>query len=159
MSLVKSKTNTNRLRNARILIVEDNSDHLVLITKAIQQSFTGVESVMVTDEHAAINYLRECVQTGVRLPQLILLDLYLPERQNGWNLLKMIKSHTPEISQIPVVIFSNSDHHEDITESYDLGVTSYVVKPINYDEWVDYFQTLKDYWWETVSLPDSRSTY
>ncbi|MFD1141356.1 response regulator [Larkinella insperata] len=159
MSFSKSKTTPKRLKNARILIIEDNADHMVLIKSAIQKCFTDVEAVTATDEQTAIHYLNECVQTGLRLPQFILLDLYLPERENGWQVLKSIKSLNPEIGQIPVVVFSNSAYHEDITESYDRGVTSYVVKPTDFTEWVEYFQTLKDYWWETVTLPNPQSIY
>lgn len=159
MTLSKSKVSPNRLKNARILIVEDNADHMVLIKSALQKCFTNVEAVMATDEKSALNYLDECIQTGLRLPQFILLDLYLPEREDGWHLLQMIKDRNPEIGQIPVVVFSNSGYQEDITESYDRGVTSYVVKPIDFNEWVEYFQTLKDYWWETVTLPTAHSIY
>ncbi|GAB3332078.1 response regulator [Larkinella ripae] len=159
MNFSKSKTSPNRLKNARILLIEDNSDHLLLIKNAIQQSFTGVETVTATSEQEAIHYLDECIQTGLRLPQFILLDLYLPERENGWQVLKMIKSKNSEIGQIPVVVFSSSEFPEDITESYDRGVTSYVVKPTDFNEWVGYFQTLKDYWWETVTLPNRQSVY
>ncbi|RCR70494.1 response regulator [Larkinella punicea] len=155
----RNKKSPNRLRKARILVIEDSADHLLLIKNALQQSFTDVEAVIMTDEHTAIHYLEECMQTGLRLPQLILLDLYLPERENGWAFLTKVKNLNPEVGQIPVVVFSNSCNSEDIAESYDRGVASYVVKPMNFTEWTDYFQTLKEYWWETVLLPNTHSMY
>ena len=155
----RNQKSPNRLRKARILVIEDSTDHLLLIKKALQQSFTDVEAVFMTDEHTAISYLEECVQAGLRLPQLVLLDLYLPERENGWAFLKTVKKMSPEVEQIPVVVFSNSCNSEDIAESYDRGVASYLVKPMNFTEWTDYFLTLKEYWWETVSLPNSYTMY
>lgn len=159
MSLSRPKLNPNRLKNARILIIEDNPDHVLLIRNAIGQSFTDVESIIMTNEEEAIQYLNDCLQTGQRLPQFILLDLYLPERENGWQVLESIKNSNSEISLIPIIVFSNSTFHEDIAESYNRGVTSYIVKPMDFDEWVNYFQTLKDYWWETATLPSSHSIY
>ncbi|WP_421826222.1 response regulator [Larkinella sp.] len=155
----KNITGPNRLRKARILVIEDSADHLLLVKSALQQSFADVEIVIMTDEHTAISYLDECEQTGLRLPQLILLDLYLPARENGWAFLTKVKELSPEVNQIPIVVFSNSSDSNDIAESYDRGVASYVVKPMNFTEWTDYFLTLKEYWWETVSLPNTHSIY
>ncbi|KAA9349183.1 response regulator [Larkinella humicola] len=159
MTVLKTSASPNRHRKARILVVEDNEDHTLLIKNALQHSFTDVEAVMMSDEHTAIHYLEECAQTGLRLPQLILLDLYLPNRENGWAFLELVKKLSPEMGQIPVVVFSSSSNDEDIAESYDRGVASYVVKPMNFAEWTDYFLTLKEYWWETVSLPNTHSMY
>ena len=159
MNSLKNQGSPNRHRKARILVVEDNEDHALLIKNALQHSFTDVEAVMMPDEHTAIHYLEECAQTGLRLPQLILLDLYMPERENGWAFLELVKKLNPEIGQIPVVVFSSSGNAGDIAESYDRGVASYVVKPMNFTEWTHYFLTLKEYWWETVSLPNSHSMY
>ncbi|GAB3935495.1 response regulator [Larkinella terrae] len=159
MSISRLKSNPNQNRNPRILVIEDNLDHQLIIENAIQQSFVGVEAVLVATEPEAIDYLDNTALTGNRLPQLILLDLYLPDREDGWNCLNGIKSRSPEIGQIPVIVFSNSAYSEDITESYNLGVASYVVKPADFTEWVEYFQTLKEYWWETVSLPSHKSMY
>ncbi|GAB3273024.1 response regulator [Larkinella harenae] len=159
MSLSRPKANANRLKNARILIIEDNPDHLFLMRNAIQQSFTDAEPIMATNGDEAVQYLDECLLAGLRLPQFILLDLYLPERENGWQVLKTIKSKDSEIAQIPVLVFSNSTHNEDISESYDRGATSYIIKPTDFEEWVTYFQILKDYWWETATLPNSHSTH
>ena len=159
MNISQHKINKTRVDNARILVVEDNADQRLLVKNALQKSFTGIESVIVNNEHEAIAYIDECTLTGIRLPQLILLDLYLPERENGWHFLKTLRSRNLEESAIPVVIFSNSKSQEDIIESYDRGVTSYVIKPTDFAQWLDYFQTLKDYWWDTASLPNNRSLY
>ncbi|RRB00822.1 response regulator [Larkinella rosea] len=159
MNSSRTKSNPIRSRRARILVIEDNPDHQVVIKNAIHQSFTDVDLVLVTTESEAIEYLGNSVLTGLLLPQLILLELYLPKRENGWNCLNTIKNHYPETGQIPVIMFSNSTLSEDITKSYDLGAASYVVKPTDFTEWGAYFQTLKDYWWETVSLPSRPIMY
>ncbi|MFC5411637.1 response regulator [Larkinella bovis] len=153
MSISRNRIDVNRTKNARILIIEDDLDHQLLIKNALQQSFTGAEAVIKSTEQEAIHYLDECIQTGRRLPHFILLDLYLPEREDAWHTLKEIQNRSVEIGNIPVVVFSSSSHSEDISESYDRGATSYIVKPVGFTEWIDYFRTLKDYWWETAILP------
>lgn len=82
-----------------------------------------------------------------------MLDLYLPNRENGWRLLEQIKSTTGALSKIPVVLFSSSNSQSDIAEAYDRGCSSYLVKPTRTDNWVAYFQMLRTYWWEAVTLP------
>ncbi|MGA0560711.1 response regulator [Larkinella sp. VNQ87] len=158
MNTPRTKKSPGRAKNASILVIEDNPDHQILIKNAIQQSFSGVEALVFSNEQEAVEHLRECALTGLRLPKLILLDLYLPEREDGWNTVEQIKEIGSDIAQIPIVVFSSSAHHEDITESYERGVTSYVVKPTDFSEWLTYFETLKDYWWETVILPNTSSS-
>jgi len=154
------KTNQNRrLKSAKILVVEDNADHWVIIRNAMQQCFREVEPVWVSNPTDALAYLDECSDTGIGLPQLVLLDLYLPERESGWQVLQEVKNRPGPVGRLPIVLFSYSTQLEDVMESYRRGVNSYVVKPADYNEWLMYFQTLKDYWWEAVSLPAASLFY
>ena len=84
-------------------------------------------------------------------PGLILLDLNMP-RKDGRTVLKEIKSD-PILRQIPVVVLTTSKADEDVYRSYDLGVNSYIVKPVTFEALVDILQTLEKYWFEIVELP------
>ena len=84
-------------------------------------------------------------------PGLILLDLNMP-RKDGRAVLKDIKSD-PALRTIPVVVLTTSKEDEDVYRSYDLGVNSYIVKPVTFEALVDILATLEKYWFEIVELP------
>lgn len=139
-------------KNAKLLIIEDDADHATIITHAAQQSIPEVKTVLVTNEAETLAYLNQCTVLESELPRLILLDLYMPDRQTGWRLLESIRS-LPAALKIPVILLSRSDSRNDITEAYYRGCSSYLVKPADLPGWEYYFQTMRHYWWETVSLP------
>ena len=84
-------------------------------------------------------------------PGLILLDLNMP-RKDGRAALKEMKKD-PDLRSIPVVVLTTSKADEDIYRTYDLGVNSYIVKPVTFEALVDILQTLEKYWFEIVELP------
>jgi len=86
-----------------------------------------------------------------RRPGVILLDLNMP-RKDGRESLKEIKSD-PELCDIPVVIFTTSKTEEDIYRSYQLGVNSFITKPVTFDGLLQVMKTLGKYWFEIVELP------
>lgn len=136
-----------------MLIIEDNPDHGLVITKAVRQCLPEVKLIMITTEEEALVCLDQYEAEEWELPRLILLDLYLPDRVNGWRVLERIKSGSPALTKIPVVLLSHSTSRCDIAGAYDRGCSSYLVKPSGFDQWIAYFQTLRMYWWETVTLP------
>lgn len=140
-------------KRAKLLIIEDNSDHWVLIKRALHQCLPEVMAIRIDTPKQALTLLNDWVTQEWELPKLILQDLYLPDRADGWDLLLQIKALPAPCSQIPVVILSSSDNRSDIEEAYRRGSSSYLVKPTSYEEWVTYFQQLREYWWETVTLP------
>ena len=87
------------------------------------------------------------------MPKLIILDLYLPKRADGLELLRQIKALPSPCNQLPVVMLSSSSDRTDISQSYQYGGSSYLVKPTDFEAWLTYFQELRTYWWETVTLP------
>ncbi|GAB3255827.1 response regulator [Larkinella harenae] len=149
--------NRNReLKNARILVVEDNPDQSLLIRNAIQQNFPGAHISQVNNPEQALKYLKaaeDCIQD---IPQLIILDLYLPERENGWAALESIRKLPGVLGLIPIVMLSSSDFPDDIREAYERGSSCYLVKPLLLDQWQESFKVLREYWWDTVSLPSAR---
>jgi CheY-like chemotaxis protein len=84
-------------------------------------------------------------------PGIILLDLNMPKK-DGREALKEIKSD-PELRRIPVVVLTTSDAEEDIIRSYDMGVNSFIKKPVTFDGMVEIMKALGDYWFQIVELP------
>ncbi|GAB3935684.1 response regulator [Larkinella terrae] len=153
------KAGKGHRKGATILVIEDNKDQWAFIQRALEATFADFKPIWVPNVQQAIEYLTDCQKIGLRLPYLILLDLYLPEREVGWQLLEQIRSLDDPIGQLPIILLSSSDDKDDITHSYERGITSYIIKPTNYPAWVESFQTLKEYWLDTVSLPGSSSYF
>ena len=115
--------------------------------------FPEVEATWVQDVTQTITHLEEAYAIGTReLPKLILLDLYLPDRQYGYSLLQTIKAHHL-FREIPIVMLSQSTDPDDISESYNLRTNSYIVKPSGYEKWLDCIASFRHYWWDAVTLP------
>ena len=141
-----------------ILMADDDEDDRRLTREALLEGRLANDLRFVENGEELMDYLRrqgKFAGTEVPRPGLILLDLNMP-RKDGRTVLKEIKSD-PELRQIPVVVLTTSQADEDIFKSYDLGVNSYIVKPVTFDALVDILQTLEKYWFEIVELPpDSR---
>ena len=140
-------------KRARVLVIEDNADHWLFIKRAMQECLSEVTPVWVATADEALKLLNEYSIQEWEIPKLILLDLYLPNRVDGWELLQQIKALPSPCNQIPVIMLSSSSDSTDIAGSYQHGSSSYLVKPLTFDNWITYFQELRTYWWETVTLP------
>ncbi|GAB3765824.1 response regulator [Spirosoma pomorum] len=149
--IVKRKKQGKR---QNILVVEDNADQWFIIQWALKERFPEVEPVWFSNASQVLMYLECCLENTTQLPKLILLDLYLPNRENGWRLLEAIKLHHV-YREIPAIMLSRSGDPEDIRESYMLRINSYIVKPDNYEKWLDCFTAFRHYWWEAATLPIS----
>ena len=138
-----------------ILLAEDDPDDRMLAMEAFEESRLLNSLEMVEDGEELMDYLHrtgkyandECKS----LPGLILLDLNMP-RKDGREALKEIKSD-PNLRRIPIVVLTTSKAEEDILRTYDLGVNSFVVKPVTFDALVDVLKTIGKYWFEIVQLP------
>jgi len=84
-------------------------------------------------------------------PDLVLLDLNMP-RKDGKEALAEIKKD-PELRKIPVVVLTTSGAEEDIIKTYDLGVNSFITKPVAFEGFVEVIKTLEKYWFQVVKLP------
>ena len=135
-----------------ILIVEDNADHWLIIRSALAQCFPEVDPVWVNNAAQTLTYLDGCLPDENKLPQLIVLDLFLPRQEDGWAVLESIKTHAL-YRRLPVVMLSSSRERADIEKAYSFGVASYIIKPSTYHQWLNCFYTFRRYWWETVTLP------
>lgn len=139
----------------RILVIEDNCDHRILMDMALKNSLPKVNITSVKDEHSVVNFLTSVWNNLTPLPHLILLDLYLPNRQNGLNLLELIRSFlkSQQMMNVPIIILSNSDHPDDITACYRLNANAYMIKSPDLTSWHSYFSNLCHLWLETINLP------
>jgi CheY-like chemotaxis protein len=136
-------------------MADDDADDRRLTKEALEESRLANGIRFVEDGEELMDYLRHkgkyaSAQEYPR-PGLILLDLNMP-RYDGRAALKEIKND-PDLRQIPIVILTTSKADEDVYRSYDLGVNSYIVKPVTFEALVDILQTIEKYWIEIVELP------
>ena len=113
----------------------------------------------VNDGEDLMDYLaRRGAYAGANAPRpgLILLDLNMP-RKDGREALAEIKAD-PELRKIPIVVLTTSRAEEDIFRTYDLGVSSFITKPVTFEGLVDAMKVLAEYWFEIVQLPNGDSS-
>jgi CheY-like chemotaxis protein len=137
----------------RILIAEDNEDHVFLAVRALKD-MNGTHLVVdaVRDGAEALDYIRgEGRFKGRATPNLILLDIKMP-KVDGLEVLRILKED-PEFKVIPVVMLSASERPEDIDASYKLGANSFVTKPAGVGAFRDGLAKLKHFWVDLSSLP------
>jgi two-component system, response regulator len=131
-----------------ILLVEDNPLDLELTLRALQKANLANNIQIARDGPEALDYLFATgAHAGRRIenrPKVILLDLKLP-KIDGLEVLQRIKAD-PRTRQIPVVVLTSSKEQRDIIESYNLGVNSYIVKPVNFERFAESVQELGFYW-------------
>ena len=136
-----------------ILMADDDDDDYLLTKKALEESRLLNTLIRVKDGEELLDYLhgRGSFKKQAVRPGVILLDLNMP-RKDGREALKEIKSD-PDLSGIPVVIFTTSKAEEDISRSYQLGSNSFITKPVTFDNLITVMKTLGTYWFEIVELP------
>lgn len=131
-----------------ILLVEDNSADAELTLHALRKNALENRIHVARDGEEALNFLfrlevyRE--HAGQPLPQLILLDLKLP-RVDGLSVLRALKEDR-RTRWIPVIVLTSSKEERDLTASYDLGVNSYIQKPVDFAQFLETVRTLSLYW-------------
>lgn len=148
---------SGKARLITILMADDDPDDRLLTKDALEESHLLNEFETVEDGEELMDYLHQRGKyAGKPRPGLILLDLNMP-RKDGREALREIKSD-PDLRRIPVVVMTTSKAEEDILRSYDLGVNSFVVKPITFDGLVETLQTIGKYWFEIVELPSGNNS-
>lgn len=131
-----------------ILLVDDSATDAELCIDTLRRHKLAEQLVWLKDGAEAIEYLfaegRYASRRDAPLPQLVLLDLAMP-KVDGFEVLRRVRSD-PRTRAIPVVVMTSSQEERDITESYNLGVNSYVSKPVVFDEFAETVAQLGLYW-------------
>jgi two-component system, response regulator len=139
-----------------ILLVEDNPSDAELALRALKKNKLANNIIRVCDGEEALDFIfaRGQFKTRERLniPKLIHLDLKLP-KVDGLELLKIIKAD-PVTKLIPVVVLTSSIEESDMIESYRLGVNSYIVKPVDFDKFIESVRNIGFYWLLLNKQPD-----
>jgi len=113
----------------KVLLVEDNPEDAAVTARVLKHNMLSNGLIIAASGNEALSALKN--KSSSELPQLILLDINLPD-VSGIDLLTRIKSDS-NLNAIPVVILTGSNEDQDIQKSYDLGASSYLVKPISND--------------------------
>ncbi len=135
-----------------ILLVEDNPGDIRLTQEAFKDGH--IENVLhvVTDGEEAMHYLkRQGDFSKAERPDLILLDLNLP-RKDGREVLAEIKADE-ELKCIPVIILTTSSAEQDIMNTYSHHANCYIMKPVDFDQFINVIRTIEDFWLSIVKLP------
>ena len=136
------------MANRRILLIEDNPSDIELTQRAFKRSHITNELVVVQDGQEALEYLFGSGAYAGRdvsdLPGVTLLDLHLP-KVPGLEVLRAIRAD-PRTRRMPVVVLTSSNEERDVAAGYDLGVNSYIQKPVDFARFVDAIRQLGLYW-------------
>jgi CheY-like chemotaxis protein len=138
----------------RILLAEDNANDLELTMAALEQHNVANEIVAVRDGAEALDYLYERGAFADRdpgLPALVLLDLKMP-KVDGLAVVRIVKAD-PRLRRIPVVMLTSSREESDLVESYELGVNAYVVKPVDFAEFMTAVRQIGAFWAVVNEVP------
>lgn len=138
-----------------ILVADDDTDDQFMLKEAFSSLNFDKEIRTVENGEELLDYLsrkgKYSNDASLPFPKLILLDLNMP-KIDGRQCLRLIKEN-PDYCKIPIIIFSTSNNPEDISQSYELGANSYIIKPYSYNELVEIIDIIKKYWFTVVKIP------
>jgi two-component system, response regulator len=137
----------NDLAVVEILLVEDNRDDAEMTMRALKKRNLANGIEWVKDGSEAVDYMFRRGDYEGRIngnPRIILLDMKMP-KMDGIDVLRILKAD-PQTRAVPVVMLTSSNEENDIVRSYDLGVNSYIVKPVEFEKFVDEVSKLGIYW-------------
>jgi CheY-like chemotaxis protein len=131
----------------RIVLAEDNANDVELTMTALRENHVVNEIVIVRDGAEALDYLykrNKFVDRAGHNPALLLLDLKMP-KVDGIEVLRQVKSDVA-LKTIPVVVLTSSREEQDLVRTYDLGVNAYVVKPVDFHEFIEAVKLIGGFW-------------
>ena len=142
-------------KSITLLIADDDPEDCMLARDALKESHLTNDLRFVADGEELLDYLlhqgKYAASGAAPHPGLILLDLNMPKK-DGREALKEIKAN-PMLRSIPIVILTTSQAEEDIFRSYDLGVSSFITKPVSFHGLIEVMTALGKYWFNVVELP------
>ncbi len=139
----------------KILLVEDNPADIELTREAFEESDFDNELTVIEDGAEALEYLYECRNQDQQTPEIILLDINLPQ-VNGLEILQKVKSDE-QLRKIPVVILTSSADDMDIFNSYQNYCSGYITKPVNIENFMAVAKKIEGYWFGSVRFPHPKS--
>ena len=149
----------SNIQDIEVLLIEDNPRDAELALRALKKRNLANKLVWVKDGAAALEFFfgngKPAKAGSSRRPKAILLDLKLP-KVDGLEVLRRLKGD-PTTRTIPVIVLTSSREEQDIVQSYELGVNSYIVKPVNFDNFSEAVAQLGMYWL-LVNQPPEPST-
>lgn len=138
-----------------VLLVEDDPNDILFMQRAFRRANITAPMQIVQDGDQAVDYLSGVGDYADRdrypFPTLVLLDLKLP-RRSGIEVLTWMRQQ-PIVKRVPVIILTSSRETTDVDRSYDLGVSSYLVKPVNFNTFSQMVVTLNAYWLQLNEYP------
>lgn len=138
-----------------IIIAEDDDEYYALVQEALEPAGFSKSRFRVKDGQELLDFLLKKGdfrdRKDLSAASLVLLDLNLPKK-DGREILKEVRRH-PLLGRLPVIIFTSSHSVEDIELCYQLGCSSFIVKPIRYPRLIEVLKEIRTYWYETVELP------
>lgn len=138
-----------------ILLVEDNPGDVDLTLEALEDAKLRNNVHVAEDGVEAMKFLRqEGEHAGAPRPDLVLLDLNMP-RKDGREVLRDLKED-PDLKRIPVVVLTTSSDEQDVLEAYEHSANAYIVKPVDFEQFFRTVQSLEDFWFTVVRLPQDR---
>jgi CheY-like chemotaxis protein len=137
-----------------ILLAEDNSKDVELTLEAMKENNLANDIIVVKDGVEALEYLRYQGKYKLRKagnPALVLLDIKMP-RMDGIEVLRNIRNDNM-LKKIPVVVLTSSSEEKDLITTYELGVNAYVVKPVDFKQFIDAVKQIGSFWAVLNELP------
>jgi two-component system, chemotaxis family, response regulator Rcp1 len=130
----------------RVLLIEDNEGDVALIRQGCTTSPRPVDLQVMQDGAEALDFLfRRGTHTQVLTPDLILLDLQLPQK-TGFEILQELEQD-PDLKFLPVVVVTGSNNKADVNRCYELGANAYVVKPSDPGQYIAFVQAIIEFWY------------
>ena len=137
-----------------ILMVDDDEEDFILVNEALKSKGIKVDLYWAQDGDEAMNFLfHRGEYANVPTPNLILLDLNMPGK-DGFEVLRDLKANAG-LRKIPVVILTSSRDQRSVSRGYNVGASSFMLKPLSFDEMASAMQSLCEYWFALVQLPKS----
>jgi CheY-like chemotaxis protein len=138
------------LEPVHILLVEDNPHDVEITRRALEKGQIRNRLRVARDGQEALDMLSDLNAEGA-LPGLILLDLNLP-KLSGIEVLQVVKAD-PVLRRIPVIVLTTSSREEDVVRTYDLGVNTFITKPVRFEDFIKVVTTIQEYWILIATLP------
>jgi CheY-like chemotaxis protein len=141
------------MKEAQILLVEDNEGDIILTLEAFEESKIKTTITVVKNGREALDFLyRRGEYAEAPKPDIIILDINIPIF-NGHEVLKRIKED-PALKKIPVIMLTTSSNRKDIHLAYENHSNSYITKPIDIDEFLKAVLKIEEFWLQLTKLPD-----